>query len=135
MPYLCCPAGSVACNPKALDTVRIILFIHFKIAQEPTKGDVRGTPRPREPQHPRRIRTLEFVSSPDPYDRPGFVPPPRRRVGWLILLVAVLIAGVVLVVIGTRHEGGLGGLAGPPDFVVPELDVAPGTAVPTAVAV
>jgi membrane-bound lytic murein transglycosylase B len=63
------------------------------------------------------------------------VPPPRRRVGWLILLVAVLIAGVVLVVIGTRHEGGLGGLAGPPDFVVPELDVAPGTAVPTAVAV
>ena len=76
---------------------------------------------------------MEFVSSPDLYDRPGFVPPPRRRrIGGVVVLVAVLIAGLVVVVIGTRHEGVV---ATRPDFVVPELDVAPGSAVPTATAV
>jgi membrane-bound lytic murein transglycosylase B len=43
----------------------------------------------------------------------------------LILLVAVLVAGVVVIVIGTnRPEESTA-------FVVPDLDVAPGTAVPT----
>lgn len=76
---------------------------------------------------------MEVVSPPDPYDRPGFVSPPRRRLGGLILLVAALVAGVVVVVVGTRRDDGE--FAAPPEFVVPELDVAPGTAVPTAAAV
>lgn len=55
------------------------------------------------------------------------VPPPRRRLGGLILLVAALVAGAVVIVVGTSQ----------PDkkvatFEVPDLDVAPGTAVPTA---
>lgn len=53
------------------------------------------------------------------------------------MLVAVLIAGVTVVVIGTRKLGdGLDDLAVfTPDFEVPELDVAPGAAVPTGTAV
>jgi hypothetical protein len=90
----------------------------------------------REPRHAARIRTVGVVSSPDPYDRPE---PPRRkrRLGGLIVLVAVLIAGVTVVVIGTRKLGdGLDDLAVfTPDFEVPELDVAPGAAVPTGTAV
>lgn len=57
------------------------------------------------------------------------LPPPRRRLGGLILLVAVLVAGVVVVVIGTNRPDEP---AEPTAFVVPDLDVAPGTAVPTA---
>ena len=51
--------------------------------------------------------------------------------------MAVLIAGVVVVVVGTNKLGDrLDGLSAlPPDFEVPELDVAPGAAVPTAAAV
>lgn len=55
------------------------------------------------------------------------VPPPRRRLGGLILLVAVLVAGVVVVVIGTSQPE-----KETASFEVPDLDVAPGTAVPTA---
>jgi hypothetical protein len=83
----------------------------------------------REPRHPAWIRSLEDVSSPDPYDRPGMLPPPRRRVGGLIVLVAALVAGVVIVVIGTNRPDEVA--APPPEFVVPDLDIAPGTAVPT----
>lgn len=62
-----------------------------------------------------------------PYDRPGMLPPPRRRLDGLILLVAALVAGVVVIVIGTSRPDDEKTAA----FVVPDLDVEPGTAVPT----
>lgn len=45
------------------------------------------------------------------------------------MLVAALVAGVVVVVVGLDRPDGV---AARPDFEVPSLDVAPGTAVPTA---
>jgi membrane-bound lytic murein transglycosylase B len=78
------------------------------------------------------------VSYPVPptLDRPAPEPPPRRRLGWLILLVAALIAGVVVVVIGLDRSDPLSApTPPPPGFTVPDLDVAPGAAVPTATAV
>jgi membrane-bound lytic murein transglycosylase B len=54
-------------------------------------------------------------------------------VGGLIVLLAALVAGVVVVVVGTNQPDGR--RSAPPDFEVPDLDVAPGTAVPTAHAI
>jgi membrane-bound lytic murein transglycosylase B len=54
----------------------------------------------------------------------------------LILLAAALVAGVTIVVIGTQRPDSLSTpTPPPPGFEVPDLDVAPGTAVPTATAV
>jgi membrane-bound lytic murein transglycosylase B len=76
------------------------------------------------------------VSYPAPpsYDRPDpELSPRRRKLGGLILLVAVLVAGVVIVVVGTHQPLRLSTPATPPPgFKVPDLDVAPGAAVPTA---
>jgi membrane-bound lytic murein transglycosylase B len=68
--------------------------------------------------------------TPTPYEAPP--PPPRRRLGGLVLLVAALVAGVVVVVIGLDRPNDPPAPAMAPAFEVPELDVAPGTAVPTA---
>lgn len=69
-------------------------------------------------------------------ERPAPEPPPRRRLGWLILLVAALIAGVTVVVIGVnRSEPLTPPAAPPPGFEVPELNAAPRATVPTATAV
>jgi membrane-bound lytic murein transglycosylase B len=77
------------------------------------------------------------VSSPVPtIERPAPEPPPRRKLGWLILLVAALIAGVTVVVIGFDRRQPLTTPAPPPPgFEVPELNAAPGAAVPTATAI
>lgn len=116
---------------KCVQSARLVLFVqlnHGMIASEAVRG---------ETHHSARIRNVGVVSSPDPYDRPGMLPPPRRKVGGLIILVAVLIAGVVVVVVGVNKLGDhLDNLvATTPDFEVPELDVAPGAAVPTGTAV
>lgn len=66
-----------------------------------------------------------------PYDRPGMIPPPRRRLGGLILLVAALVTGAVVIVIGTNQPDKTATFT----FEVPDLDVAPGAAVPTGHAV
>lgn len=53
----------------------------------------------------------------------------------MILIVAGLVATVTIVVVGTQRPDGLSAPATPPPgFEVPDLDVAPGTAVPTATA-
>jgi membrane-bound lytic murein transglycosylase B len=77
------------------------------------------------------------VSTPVPtIDRPAPEPPPRRKLGWAILLVAALIAGVTVVVIGfDRRQPLTAPTPPPPDFEVPELNAAPGATVPTATAV
>jgi membrane-bound lytic murein transglycosylase B len=76
--------------------------------------------------HPRTSPTTLYQSPSSP---PGG---PRRRWAGPILLIVAVVAATVVVVIGMNrpdHE------AVPPvytpDFVVPELDVAPGSAVPT----
>jgi membrane-bound lytic murein transglycosylase B len=54
----------------------------------------------------------------------------------VILLVAALVAAVTIVVVVTKRPDGLSApTSPPPGFEVPDLDVAPGTAVPTATAV
>jgi membrane-bound lytic murein transglycosylase B len=77
------------------------------------------------------------VSAPVPtIERPDPEPPPRRRLGGLLLIIAALVAGVTVVVIGLDRPDRLPAPAAPPPgFEVPELDVAPGAAVPTATAV
>jgi membrane-bound lytic murein transglycosylase B len=66
-------------------------------------------------------------------DRPAPPPPPRRRLGGLIVLVAALVAGVVAVVVGLDGPDRRSApTPPPPGFEVPELNVAPGAAVPTA---
>jgi membrane-bound lytic murein transglycosylase B len=77
------------------------------------------------------------VSYPAPpqYERPEPDRPPRRKLGGIILLAAALVAGVTVVVIGMNQPDPLTAPTAPPPFEVPELDVAPGTAVPTATAV
>jgi membrane-bound lytic murein transglycosylase B len=49
-------------------------------------------------------------------------------------LVAALVAGVTVVVVAANEPDSLSTPTPPPPFEVPELDVAPGTAVPTATA-
>ena len=69
-------------------------------------------------------------------ERPDPEPPPRRRLGWLILVVAALIAGVTVVVIGLDGpDRRPAPAAPPPGFEVPELMVDPGASVPTVTAV
>jgi membrane-bound lytic murein transglycosylase B len=64
------------------------------------------------------------------------MPPPRRRLAKVIVVVAALIAATTVVVIGLDQRDDLSApTSPPPGFEVPELDVAPGTAVPTATAV
>lgn len=77
------------------------------------------------------------LPAPPTYERPEVDRPPRRKLGWVILLAAALVAAVtVVVVIGTdRPAPLLAPTSPPPGFEVPELAVAPGTAVPTAAAV
>jgi membrane-bound lytic murein transglycosylase B len=78
------------------------------------------------------------VSLPVPptIERPAPDPPPRRRLGALILVVAALVAGVTVAVIGLDGPDRMPAPAAPPPgFEVPELDVAPGASVPTATAV
>jgi membrane-bound lytic murein transglycosylase B len=74
--------------------------------------------------------------APPPYDRPEAPSPRRRKLAGLIVLVAALVAGVTVVVVGANRPDDLATpTLPPPGFEVPELDVAPGTAVPTATAV
>lgn len=78
------------------------------------------------------------MSSPVPtIDRPPPEPPPRRKLGWVILLVAALVAGVTVVVIGLDQLNDRPPAPAPlpPAFEVPELNAAPGTTVPTATTV
>src|SRR5215213_1076915 len=83
---------------------------------------------PGESHHVLWIRSLGVVSLPVPptIERPAPDPPPRRRLGGLILLVAALVAGVTVVVIGLDGpDRPPAPAAPPPGFEVPELDVAP----------
>ncbi len=78
------------------------------------------------------------MSNPAPpvYERPEVDHPPRRRLGWVILIAAALVAGVTIVVIGMDRPDPLAApTTPPPGFLVPDLAPAPGTSVPTATAV
>jgi membrane-bound lytic murein transglycosylase B len=69
-------------------------------------------------------------------ERPAPEKPPRRRLGGFVVWVAAIIAGVTVVVIGLHRQDDLAvPTSPPPGFEVPELDVAPGTAVPTVTGV
>lgn len=87
------------------------------------------------------IRSLAFVAvPPNPpsttLPQPAGSPPPRpRRFGLILGIVAILAAGLAVAIGLHRPDDGSTPPVGVPEFEVPLLDVEPGSAVPTEVAI